>query len=127
MFIIHTQDDLRDDFRDRRTDRLWCAVTLQYILSVAGSAYILPLAFGQVRTGWAPDAAEAERSRLQQDGGDMHTREGLIVALAEAQRKREYSDCLNIYVTLQSYGRFPPTVWPQHIHRAEWSEALIPL
>ena len=53
----------------------------------------------------------------------MHTREGLIVALAEAQRKREYSDCLNIYVTLQSYGRFPPTVWPQHIHRAERSRA----
>ena len=25
--------------------------------------------------------------------GIMHTREGLIVALAEAQRKREHSDC----------------------------------
>ena len=25
--------------------------------------------------------------------GIMHPREGLIIALAEAQRKREYSDC----------------------------------
>ena len=32
----------------------------------------------------------------------MHTREGLIVALAEAQRKHEYSDCQDIYVALQS-------------------------
>ena len=47
----------------------------------------------------ADAAAEAEWRRgqgaVQQDGGDyMHTREGLIVALAEAQLgKHEYSDC----------------------------------
>ena len=40
------------------------------------------------------DAAEAERSRLYDEmEGIMRTREGLIDALAEAQRKREYSDC----------------------------------
>ena len=40
------------------------------------------------------DAAEAERSRLYDKmEGIMRTRERLIVALAEAQRKREYSDC----------------------------------
>ena len=40
------------------------------------------------------DAAEAERSRLYDKmEGIMRTREGLIDALAEAQRKREYSDC----------------------------------
>ena len=39
-------------------------------------------------------AAEAERSRLYDKmEGIMHTREGLIIALAEAQRKREHSDC----------------------------------
>ena len=36
------------------------------------------------------DAAEAGGQRLE---GIMRTREGLIDALAEAQRKREYSDC----------------------------------
>ena len=40
------------------------------------------------------DAAEAERSRLYDKMEEiMRTREGLIDALAEAQRKREYSDC----------------------------------
>ena len=40
------------------------------------------------------DAAEAERSRMYDKmEGIMRTRERLIVALAEAQRKREYSDC----------------------------------
>ena len=40
------------------------------------------------------DAAEAERSRLYDKmEGIMRTREGLIDALAEAQRKREHSDC----------------------------------
>ena len=42
------------------------------------------------------DAAEAETEvkAVRQDGGDYaHAREGLIDALAEAQRKREYSDC----------------------------------
>ena len=41
------------------------------------------------------DAAEAERSRLYDKmEGIMRTREGLIVALAEAQLgKHEYSDC----------------------------------
>ena len=41
------------------------------------------------------DAAEAERSRLYDKmEGIMRTREGLIIALAEAQLgKHEYSDC----------------------------------
>ena len=40
------------------------------------------------------DAAEAERSRMYDKmEGIMRTRERLIVALAEAQRKREYSEC----------------------------------
>ena len=64
-------------------------------LSCASSSTRCRFRWRQRRGALMPQRRRArEVKAVRQDGGDYaHTRERLILALAEAQRKRKYSDC----------------------------------